>query len=76
MFPAANLIETTQKYDEIYEFWGFHRGDEEESVLEYDAMSIGKWLLTFHGSWPSLSSSAHTLKTEAASVSKVSVTIG
>jgi len=67
------VIEITQKYYEKYEVWDFHRGVEEDSVvLEYDAMSFTEWLLMFHGNLPSLSAPAQT---EAASVSKVSVTI-
>lgn len=73
---CCQVIEITQKYYEKYEVRGFHRGAEEDSVvLEYDAMSFTEWLLLFHGNSPSLSSPAQTLKTKAASVSKVSITI-
>jgi hypothetical protein len=43
--------------------------------VEYNVLSVGKWLLMFHGNLPSLSSSVHTLKTEAGSISTVTVII-
>jgi hypothetical protein len=57
---CCHIIEITQKYYESFEVWGCHSGVEEDSVvLDYNAMSLGEWLLMFNGNLPSLSSPAH-----------------